>query len=107
MARDVFIASITSATDDDGAFGGGYAFNSLHKRLHSIGVVAVVGNDRAATIVKNVKASGGGLSVVDEGGHAGFDSLPVEPQGPGRCDRSHCIFDLKTNRAIARQGDGT
>ena len=107
MARDIFVAPIARATNDDSALGGGHALNRLNKRLNSIGVMTIVGNDCAAPIVKDIKAPGGGLGVVDEGGQARFDGFPAEPQGPGSSDRSHGIFDLKADGAVTCQGDGT
>ena len=67
--------------------------------------MAVVGNDGAATVVKYVKAPGGGLSVVDERGQTSFDRLPVKAECPGCSDRCHGVFNLKADRALACEWD--
>ena len=105
LVSDVLVTPIARTTDDDRPSGCRHVVDRVDQGLNGVGVVAVVGNDCRAPVVKYIEPSRYTLDIADEGGQALNDVLPRQIDGPSSRYRSHDIFSLKSDLTLSGQWD--
>ena len=97
------VAPVASAADDDGAVAVGFErhlVDGVDQCLDGIRVVAVVGDQRRASIVEEVEAAWRRCGIVNKAGETGVNDVPVKPERPAGAECSHRVLDLEADRAV-------
>src|SRR5574344_2360977 len=105
LLDDVLVTPVARAADDHAALVCRHGIHRLHQGADGVRVVAVVGNDGGAPVVKQVEAPGRIRAVVVKAGQPTADGLPGNVGCPGSANGCHGVVHLKADAAIARQGN--